>query len=398
MNPLITPREAFRLVLEALAPLPPERQPLGACINRVLREDLHADRDFPPFHRVMMDGIACRYEDLHSYPSLSSQQLHPAGAPDPGSLPSGHCYQVMTGAVLPDSCDTVVPYEEITLRGDSARPRDLSTIGRGQFIHQQGSDAQTDDLLLSAPARLSPACLALAASTGHAFPLVTRQARIHLFSTGDELVPIDSNPAPHQVRMSNIPALAAALTASNFTHHCSSHLADTTEAVSTAFSKALESSDVILCSGGISKGKRDFIRPVLEKLVGPPLFHGVSQRPGKPLAFWTTGKVHIFALPGNPNSTLACFYRYVLPALRQLEGLSDPPTMVTASALQRAPLPHPKLNQLLSATQGPDGSLELLVPQNSGDFLSTLSATHLVEVPAGKVGVTPEAYQVFAMA
>ena len=375
--PLITPQEAASHILADVQTLPTETVALTDALHRVLREDLEADRPFPPFDRVTMDGIAFRFADFDSETPLLLQGAHPAGRPVPPALKAGHCWQIMTGAVLPPDCDTIVPVEEVEFTGTSAKV--LSQPQTGQFIHRLGSDAATGTLLLKSGIRLNPAHLGMMASIGAAQVKVTSLPHITILSTGDELIPVDDTPEPHQLRQSNGPTLLAAIAQWGPSETSWQHLPDDLEATTNGIASALESSDLVLLSGGISKGKKDHVRPALESLIGPPTFHGVAQRPGKPLAFWNEKKV--VALPGNPNSTLTTFQRYVVPLLHQLTGnpVPEPMTLPLAEPIK----PHPKLTLFLPATLTSDGRIASLSPQNSGDFVTPLQATGIVEIPPG---------------
>jgi len=383
MKGLITTTQAVEKILEPFSPLQSEEISVENALNRVLRKPLVADRPFPPFDRVTMDGIAFRNAGFQGNPLLL-HGLHPAGAPAPAPLPPSSCWQIMTGAVLPPDCDTIVPYEEVCLDETHATIDSQFTPVAGQFIHREGSDASKGKLLVESNTRLTPAHLGLAASVGATTLEVTKAPKVHLFSTGDELVPMNETPAPHQLRRSNGFTLQMALdtwgTSEIHLHHLPDDLTSTTQALK----KALSECDVLILSGGISKGKKDFVRPALESLIGEPVLHGIAQRPGKPLAFWAGTPEHaaVFALPGNPNSTLTTFHRYLVPALDLLIGL--PPREPLFLPLESPAPVHPKLTQLLPARLTPTGTLQLLLPQNSGDFLTPLSATHLVEIPPGE--------------
>ncbi|MEJ6562068.1 MAG: molybdopterin molybdotransferase MoeA, partial [Akkermansiaceae bacterium] len=309
---LITPAEAEALILSSIAPLSTERVSLERSLGRVLREPILADRSFPPFDRVTMDGIAFFKSDLNE---LRLHGLHAAGDPEPAELPAGSCWQIMTGASLPSDCDTVVPYEEVEIGETHAKIN--CEVVPGRFIHRKESDASPGDLLVPAGTRIGPAQLGLAASVGAIELTVTRLPKITILGTGDELVPPEETPLPHQLRQSNGLTLRAAVEEWGAAEITLAHLADDLASTTSGIAEALEKSDLVILSGGISKGKKDYVRPALESLIGPPLFHGVAQRPGKPLAYWPG----VAALPGNPNSTLTTFHRYLVPTLQALVGL-----------------------------------------------------------------------------
>lgn len=389
MNPLISPTAADRLIASSLAALPVEEVPLDQGLGRTLRQSLCADRDFPPFDRVTMDGIACRASDLSLGP-LTIQGLHAAGSPDPEALKPAHCWQIMTGAMLPPDCDTIIPVEELTLSETHASISPTFTPASGQFVHRRASDCSLGGPLLAAGAILSPSHLGLAATIGATVLTVTRQARMSILTTGDELVPPEQTPLPHQLRQSNGTVLRSAVRQAcptlPFLHL--RHLPDDLAVTIAALREALASSDLVLLSGGISKGKKDFIRPALESLIGTPTFHGVAQRPGKPLAYWAPGPKNppLFALPGNPNSTETAFLRYVRPALHLLAGSACPEPITLP--LDQAETPHPKLTLFLPAQLQPDGKVSLARPQNSGDLTTALCKTGFVEIPPGREAVT----------
>ena len=372
---LISPSEAEQFILDHASLLELESISLENSLGRILREDLRADRPFPPFDRVTMDGITFRHADYTGAP-LKLQGLHPAGSPDPASLKPGHCWQIMTGASLPPDCDTVVPYEEVEINEDSATINCEPT--EGIFIHREGSDAPAGTRVISSGTKIGPAHLGMAATIGATELKVTLLPRITVLSTGDELVPPHETPLPYQLRQSNGLTLAAAVNAWGPAKVTLAHLADDLESTRTGIEKALAQSDLVILSGGISKGKKDYVRPALESLIGPPIFHGVAQRPGKPFAFWQG----VAALPGNPNSTLTTFQRYLVPLLNKMVGTGSPPptNLSLASPIKQ----HPKLTQFLPAKFTADGKAQALAPQNSGDFLTAMSGTGYLEIPPGE--------------
>ena len=347
---------------------------LEKSLGRVLREDLSADRPFPPFDRVTMDGVAFRFADLDSS-SLTLQGVHAAGSPTPPPLKEKHCWQIMTGSVMPPDCDTVIPYEEVSLTGDHATISCKAVPGK--FIHRQGSDASTGDLMIKSGTRINPGHLGIMASIGAVQVKVTRLPRVKILTTGDELISVHESPLPHQLRQSNGITLLSAIENWGPVDASWNHLPDELQATTIGIAQALELSDLVILSGGISKGRKDFVRPALESLRGAPLFHGVAQRPGKPLAFWKD----IVALPGNPNSTLTTFRRYVVPLLRRMTGAPDEAgiTLPLAEPICQ----HPFLTQFLPAKINPDGKAVSLSPQNSGDFVTPLEGTGYLEIPPG---------------
>lgn len=324
-----------------------------------------------------MDGIAFASSTLTGK-RVKLAGLHAAGDPPPRPLAAGEALEIMTGAAVPDDCDTLVPYEEIV--ADSQGHADITgEIVPGQFIHAMGSDAQAGDQLVSPGAKLGPVELAIAASIGKSELRVSKLPAITILTTGDEVIPVGDTPQPWQIRRSNGPMLEALLLRFGFPRVTLLHSPDDENVLASLIDQAFATSDLLLLCGGISKGKRDHVRPVLESRLGSPAFHGVWQRPGKPLAFWG-GKTPVFALPGNPVSVLATFTRYVRPALDLLQGTEPAPAAIP---LARPVRPLSKLTWLLPARLDSEGRAIPMPPQNSGDFISIAGATHLLEIPPG---------------
>ncbi|MDP0490206.1 MAG: molybdopterin molybdotransferase MoeA [Verrucomicrobiota bacterium JB023] len=405
MNELITPSQADQIIRESIDPLPEELLYFLDATGFVLRAPLVADRPFPPYDRVMMDGIACRSQDLPG--PFEIEGLHPAGAPAPRQLRAGHCWKIMTGAVLPADCDTIIPIEELEINDKSARLVTDFKPEPGQFIHRQGSDCEEGTALVSVGTRIGPAETSIAATVGATTLSTSRFPRVVILTTGDELVPPHHTPEPHQLRQSNGATLFSALIeyglplTSIRDFHVHDDLAQTKRALEDIVGGQApdildddgEHADLVLITGGISKGERDHVRAALEDLVGEPAFHGVKQRPGKPLAYWKPSKKNpaIFALPGNPNSALTSFYRYVLTALDLLSGatLIKPVTLPLAEAFQ----PHPELTLHLPASLDEEGRLVLHRPQNSGDIPATLKAIGYAEIPPGEAPLERVAFR-----
>lgn len=377
MNPLITPAQASSLIQPS--PLAAECIPLAQASHRVLAAPLLADRDLPPFSRAMMDGIA--FHSTRIDPArVTIAGLHAAGAPPPPPLPHGQAWEIMTGAAVPDECDTVVRYEDLEWQSpaDGQAPS-VSIHARftpGQSIHPAASDAHRGTALLPVGTRLGPIEIATTASVGAATLSVFRQPRISIITTGDEAIPLTDTPEAWQIRRSNGAMLVAALSELSLSPTQIEHVADSEKETSAAISRALASSDILIVCGGISMGKLDLVRPVLEARLGPPAFHGVRQKPGKPLAYWP-GPPAVFALPGNPVSALATFRRYLIPTLAELQGATFIPALVQVPAAK----PLPTLSWLLTVGRAADGSLAPLPPSNSGNFVSITHSIGVIEIP-----------------
>lgn len=311
------------IVQSAELDLPAVLVPVDRAIGRVLQEDLFADQDFPPFDRVMMDGVAVRFEDFRQGLRLFRiRGVQAAGVPPMTLAGSGQCLEVMTGSVMPAGADTVIPYEQVAIDREEhvARVSDIRTK-EGKNVHGKGRDKKAGDLLVGKGVRMFGPEVGLAASVGKTELLVTKNPRVAIISTGDELVDIEDIPLPFQIRRSNVYAIQADLLNLGINSSLY-HLADEKLKLVEKLQSILRDHDVLMLSGGVSKGRYDFVPEVLEQLGVKKLFHRVNQKPGKP--FWfgrhPDTKV-IFAFPGNPVSTFVCFHRYFVPWLWKSLGL-----------------------------------------------------------------------------
>ena len=359
-----------------------EMLPLAACTGRVYAgPPLRADRPLPPYDRVSMDGIALRYADLGAQP-LRIVGTQAAGVPALSLPPGPHCVEVMTGAVLPAAADTVIRYEDLDLADGCARVLPDAIVATGKNVHPRGTDCAAGTVLIEPKVRLGAGHLSIAASTGHYNLSVYRLPRTLIVTTGDELVPVDRTPRPHQIRRSNGVMLQSAL-ASWGLPAATIHLPDDEAALRTALATALTDYDLLLCSGGVSKGKFDYLPGTLAALGVAQHFHRMAQRPGKPLWFGTHPGAVVFALPGNPVSSLVCAHRYVRPYLRTCLGLTQPP----AYAVLAEPFTFaPALTYFLQVAVGtaPDGQRRAVpvAGKGSGDFANLRRATGVLELPA----------------
>ena len=353
------------------------------AIGRILAEPIKADRDFPPFHRVSMDGIAIRFEAYaEGKRTFTIEAVQAAGQPKLKLKNPSGCIEVMTGAMLPEDTDTVVRYEDIEIKERQAIVRDNEII-KGQNIHYQGMDAKKDELLISQGMRISSSEVALLASVGKSDVAVYEGPRIAIISTGDELVAINEQPLPHQLRKSNGYALQSALLELGLAS-TQFHIIDQKEILKTQLKEILSAHDLIILSGGISKGKFDFIPEVLESLGIKKLIHQVSQKPGKPFWFGAADTKTVFALPGNPVSTYMCFYRYIKPWLMKSWG-SDYP-ISTASLANGFSFKPPLTYFLQVQIKNESGKLMAypLPGGGSGDFANLKEVDGFLELPADK--------------
>jgi molybdopterin molybdotransferase len=310
---MIKADKAFKLIMDRPGNWGTEKIHFSDSNNRILAEKIIADRDFPPFNRVSMDGIGIVYQQLiEGQKSFVIEGLQAAGAPQMTIQDPSKCLEVMTGAILPKGLDTVIPYEDISIENDIASIN-IIPDKKWKNVHKQATDKNKGAVLIEKGQQLSPAEIGVLATVGKAMVEVARNPRVAIVSSGDELIEADQTPKRHQIRKSNVWALRVDLLKIGITPEMF-HLIDSKENIKTTIQSILKDFDVVLMSGGVSKGKLDYIPEILEELNVKKVFHKVKQRPGKPFWFGIyENKVHFFAFPGNPISTFSNFHRYFLP-------------------------------------------------------------------------------------
>jgi molybdopterin molybdotransferase len=355
------------------------------AIGRVLAEDIYADRAMPPFNRVTMDGIAISYQAFDA--GTRSFKIHgtQAAGDKPLNITQGdHCIEIMTGAVLPDTVDTVIRYEDVLITGDEAEVV-AEQITQGQNLHLKGKDKQAGDVVAAKGQVISPAIISIIASVGKTQVLVKKLPRVVIISSGDELVEVDEFPAPYQIRRSNNYTVKAVLQKHGLQADML-HIPDNAEVTQQAISQALLNYDMILLSGGISMGKFDYIPQALEHVGVARLFHGVQQRPGKPFWFGASpAGVLVFAFPGNPVATFMCLHRYFLTWLNAVLGLY---IHSSYAALAEDFNFEPNLQYFLQVkvTVTPDARIiaSPLAGNGSGDFANLADTNAFLELPADR--------------
>lgn len=381
---MITTTAAREAILGAIPGSGAEAVAVGSCVGRVLAQSVVAERDQPPFDRVMMDGIAIAHAEFGSGRREFPVQATQAAGDERLVLREGRCIEIMTGASLPENADCVVPIERISMaNGKAVIEADYEAQLR-QFVHARGSDHRQGTELLTPGKRISATDVAVIASAGLPTIDVASAPSISVISTGNELVPAGAPIAAHQVRLSNGPAVVAMLEQHGFARGRHDHLADEPELLEDRIAQHLEAADVLVLSGGVSMGKADYVPAVLARLGVDVIFHKVSQRPGKPLWFGMGPKNQtVFALPGNPVSTLVCCREYVIPALQQAAGLRAAApefASLTQDVSFAPPLTCFLPVRLLSSTAGQ--ALAMPVHTNtSGDFASLAGTDGYVELP-----------------
>lgn len=383
---MISVEEAVRIIQETVKDFGIEPIALEQSVGRVLREDLYADRDFPPYDRVTMDGIAiCRESFQNGRRRFPIAGVAAAGSPQMELKSPKQCLEVMTGSILPVGADAVIRYEDLEI-SDKVATIILDEVKPEQNIHKRGEDRQKGALIVAKGRKLSPAEIGVAATIGKAQIQVSRLPKTIVISTGDELVEVEETPLPHQIRRSNVYRLKATLMRYGVPVD-TFHLQDNMTEILQSLENILEEYEVVLMSGGVSKGKFDYLPEALAKLGVKKMFHRIAQRPGKP--FWfgqaPNGSL-VFALPGNPISSFLCTHRYFMPWLDACLGL---PTVAAPKAiLQQDVTFKPDLTRFLEVRLDYDDAGRILAwpvqGNGSGDLANLVDADAFLELPRGR--------------
>ena len=380
---MISVEQAEKLVLAEAKNYGTEVIAFDKAVGRVLAEAIAADRDLPPFNRVMMDGIAVNFKAIEQGIETFEIKATQAAGDEPVEIENlNECIEIMTGAALPASVDTIIPYEHIAVT-DGKASITKSGIQKGQSLHLKGADKKAGEVIVAAGRVITPSLINTIASVGKSALLARRLPKVVIISSGDELVDIDQQPSSVQIRKSNSYTLQAVLRQ----HHIEAdllHIPDDPEITHQQLTSCLEKYDVILMTGGISMGKFDYIPRVLAELQVKTIFHKVSQRPGKP--FWF-GKHEddtlVFAFPGNPVATFMCVHRYFLPWLRASLGLG--PKAPVYAVLDQHFTFKPALTYYLQVSLQFSKEGKLLASpiegNGSGDFANLAETDAFLELP-----------------
>ncbi len=320
---MISADDALKLVLSSVTAVGVERLTIRQAVGRVLAEPICSLRDIPAFDNSAMDGFAVRAEDTFGATQSNPVRLKIIETIGAGHVPQqrvsrGLAAKIMTGAPLPEGADAVIPVEQTKSTDDTVEV--FAPVTAGYCVRRRGEDLRAGEQVLTFGRRLRAADIGLLASLGRAVIDVYRRPRVAIVCTGDELVDVDQQPVGAQIVNSNAYSLAAAIEESGAEAFVLPVARDDKAEMRARFKEALQN-DALVTTGGVSVGQFDHVKEVLSELGMQELFHGVAQRPGKPLMFGLVEGRPVFGLPGNPVSTLVCFELYVRPALKKMAGL-----------------------------------------------------------------------------
>jgi molybdopterin molybdotransferase len=361
--------EARQIVIDTVRPLvkarPVEKISLEQAHGRILATAVLADRDYPALERSLRDGFAVRSQDVPGTLNIRGEVR--AGDEEQAPLASLEALEIMTGAPVPAGANAVIMVEHVVRVGTSQVKIDQNAEA-GQFINKRGAEAQQGVTLIPQHTRLDASHIATLAMTGHMSVEVLTRPSVAILATGDEIVPLEQQPAPYQIRNSNSYMLASLVEATGCVAEILPVARDTKQALLPLLERGLQH-DCLLVSGGVSAGKYDLVKPSLRELGVDFRFERVRIQPGQPTAFGVGNGKPVFGLPGNPGSTLITYQVFARAALELLAGVEEP-ILPLLSARFEAPFRHKfGLTRFLPARLSADGqSLRHIPWQGSSDI------------------------------
>jgi molybdopterin molybdotransferase len=381
---MISVEQALQTVLNTSQDFGVEEIPFLKSLGRILKEEIFADRDFPPFDRVSMDGIVIDFAAFkNGQRAFKIEGIQAAGSEQIVLQNTENCIEVMTGAVLPNNSNAVIRYEDVTIDNGVATIN-IAAVNDGQNIHKKGKDGKSGALLISENTLISAAEIGVLATVGKSFVKVAKQPKIMIVSTGDELVAVAKTPLAHQIRRSNVFTLVSLLERLQIPSE-TAHITDDKPILKSKIAAYLKVYDVLLFSGAVSKGKYDFLPEVFEELGVEKGFHTVAQRPGKPFWFGQTNTCSIFGFPGNPISTFVNCLAYFYPWYYKSIGIeTKEETVILGEDVNFKPNLVYFLQVKLVSEKG-QLIAHPITGNGSGDLASLVKADAFIQLPSGTV-------------
>ena len=371
-----------------------ESIPLDQAINRILAEDLLSPIDVPAADNSAMDGFAFNGDCLSDKEIILTLKVVGtayAGKPFEGKMNQGECLKIMTGALMPHGCDTVIPQELAESADDSVITLRQNQVKRGENQRLRGEDLSRGKAAIAAGRLLRPSDLGLAASLGIGTLQVRRKLKVAILSSGDELRPLGQPLELGSIYDSNRYSLTGLLNRLNLEIIDCGIVRDDPDSLKTAFLEAASKADVLISSGGVSVGEADFTKQIMQEL-GDVGFWKIAMRPGRPMAFGMFKPVHpssrktlFFGLPGNPVAVMVTFYQFVRSALLQLNGANQTEPQLTQAISELAIRKKPGRTEFQRAILGrrADGrpTVKLTGSQGAGILRSMSEANCFVILP-----------------
>ena len=388
-----------------IVPIVTETVPLIDAAGRILADPVLADRDFPPFARSTRDGYAVRTEDLASVPASLKVigELKAGESPEriPAEVGSGEAVGIMTGAPVPGGADAVVMVEYS--RASGSRVEITRGVSPGENIVPRGAEAEVGQQLILRGQRLNEAAIALAASVGKSELQVYKRPKVAVLATGDEIVPVDVEPGPTQIRNSNTYSLAVQIRKAGGEPVLLPIAPDEPGKLRSLMEEGLQS-DLLILTGGVSMGRYDFVEQVLSEIKAEFFFTGAKIQPGRPVVFGKsiagipteeTRHAYFFGLPGNPVSTMVTFELFARPMLEALAGRSLRKLMFVQSRLKSEIRVKPGLKRFLPAMlsgEFEESVVELVRWQGSGDIAATARANCYIVIRPDRESIAAGEY------
>jgi molybdopterin molybdotransferase len=374
--------EARAIILERVAVLGAESTPALDAVGRVLASDLAAPWDMPRWDNSAMDGYAVRAVDCSASAGLPLAGFIPAGSRTPAPVAAGTVAKILTGAMMPEGADAVVPVENTEEREGRVFVR--GPVRPGDHVRRSGEDFRAGETFLEAGAVIGPGEVSVLASFSRVSVPVVRRARVAILSNGDELAEPGEPLQPGKIYDSNALAIAAAVKLAGGEPVLLGIARDDRASMRRLLTEGLKA-DALVTSAGVSVGDRDHTREVLKELSAQQVFWKVDVKPGRPTAFAMYGDKPVFSLPGNPVSTLLMFEQFVRPALLKMMGYRELLRPVVKALLQEDFKKKPGRAELFRVRLGRrDKSLLAWGAgnQQTGILKTTLQADGIAVLPA----------------
>ncbi|MBN2039255.1 MAG: molybdopterin molybdotransferase MoeA [Spirochaetes bacterium] len=389
----VSVKEARKIILSSITPLEPEEISILDAQNRILYSDIKSEIMIPPLDNSAMDGYAVMAEDTKGASEKNPRILKLCGEIQAGNfskskISKGTCMRIMTGAPLPEGADAVVPFEDS--EDDNSATKIFTEINKNDNIRFAGEDIRKGDIALKKGDILNPADIGLIASLNNSRVKVYKRPEVAIISTGNEIVDINAEIIPGQIRNSNSYTLYSEVKKYNAIPHIIGIARDNIEETINILKKSLEY-DIVISTGGVSMGKYDFVKEAYLNLDVDIKFEWVRVKPGRPCMFGQKGNKLLFGLPGNPVSTLTSFIQFVRPAILKLMGANKINKPVVEAILEEDIKKKPdrlhlirgiftiRNNNFYVATTGPQGS---------GILRSMSNANCLIIIPQNITKVT----------
>ena len=361
MNENISVMEALGFILSHSKATDDEIISYRKALHRIVREDIKASSFNPPSDNSAMDGYGVKASDCSNVPvELHLLGTVLAGEQWRGSLPAGKAVRIMTGASIPEGADAIKPFEEADEQGENVMIS--KRVSAGTHIRRKGEDYKAGDLLIESGKRISAADIAVLASTGTISLKVSKKPVVTIVSTGNELVNPEEIPPEGSIRNSNCYGLEAQVESCGAIAEVVGIVRDEKNTLKEYIMKA-KNSDMLLITGGISKGTTDYVKEVMKELGEQIIFFKVRQRPGYPFSFSFFEGTPVFLLPGNPVSSMICFELYIRPfVLKTMKANKIYPLTVKAS-----------IEENISVKKGRTDILRVVVREENGKFAAFLT-------------------------